>query len=82
MPYLDELVFREIADEQERIEMDKAEADFAQSRSTLAISRARSLELTVISRNEDNVGVVLFNTVRSPMDDVAPAGAQLAANQR
>ena len=37
MPYLDELVFREIADEQERIEMVQSrEADFAQSRSTLA----------------------------------------------
>ena len=83
MPYLDELVFREIADEQERIEMVQSrEADFAQSRSTLAISRARSLELTVISRNEDNVGVVLFNTVRSPMDDVRVRQAlQLAANQ-
>ena len=83
MPYLDELVFRDIADEQERIEMVQSrEADFAQSRSTLAISRARSLELTVISRNEDNVGVVLFNTVRSPMDDIRIRQAlQLAANQ-
>ena len=83
IPYLDELVFREVADEQERIEMVRSqEADFAQSRSTLAISRARSLELTVISRNEDNVGVVLFNTVRPPVDDVRVRQAlQLAVNQ-
>ena len=71
LPYLDELTFREVQDEQERIELvQRREADFAQSRSTLAISRARDLELRVVSRNEDNVGVVLFNTVQSPVDDV------------
>ena len=83
LPYLDELVFREVKDEQERIEIvQRQEADFAQSRSTLAISRARDLELNVISRNEDNVGVVMFNTVQSPVDDVRVRRAlQLSTNQ-
>ncbi|HAF69593.1 MAG TPA: hypothetical protein DCL16_10765 [Acidimicrobiaceae bacterium] len=83
LPYLDELVFREIRDEKERIELVQSQdADFAQSRSTLAISRARDLELTVVSRNEDNVGVVLFNTVQSPVDDVRVRTAlQLSTNQ-
>lgn len=83
LPYLDELVLREVGDEQERIELvQRQEADFAQSRSTLAISRARDLELTVVSRNEDNVGVVLFNAVQSPVDDVRVRRAlQLSTNQ-
>ena len=83
LPYLDELMFREVQDEQERIELvQRREADFAQSRSTLAISRARDLELRVVSRNEDNVGVVLFNTVQSPVDDVRVRRAlQLSTNQ-
>ena len=83
LPYLDELIFREVADEQERIQsVQRGDADFAHSRSTLAISRARDLELTVISRNEDNVGVVLFNTVQSPVDDVRVRRAlQMSTNQ-
>ena len=83
LPYLDELMFREVQDEQERIGLvQRREADFAQSRSTLAISRARDLELRVVSRNEDNVGVVLFNTVQSPVDDVRVRRAlQLSTNQ-
>ena len=83
LPYLDELIFREVLDEQERIQsVQRGDADFAHSRSTLAISRARDLELTVISRNEDNVGVVLFNTVQSPVDDVRVRRAlQMSTNQ-
>ena len=83
LPYIDELTFREVIDEQERVELvQRQDADFAHSRSTLAISRARDLELTVISRNEDNVGVVLLNTVQSPVDDVRVRRAlQLSTNQ-
>ncbi|MED5542032.1 MAG: ABC transporter substrate-binding protein [Actinomycetota bacterium] len=83
LPYLDRLVFRQVVDENERIESVRSrDADFAYTRSALAIERARDLELTVVSRNENNVGAVLFNTLKAPADDVRVRRAlQLSTNQ-
>ncbi len=83
LPYLDRLVFRHVANESERIESVRSrDAQFAYTRSALAIERARDLELTVVSRNEDNIGVVLFNTLQAPVDDVRVRQAlQLSTNQ-
>ena len=83
LPYLNELIFHQVANESERIEsVRKRDAEFAYTRSTLAIDRARDLELTVVSRNEDNVGVILFNTLHAPVDDVRVRRAlQLSTKQ-
>ncbi len=83
LPYLDRLTFRQVAAESERIEAVRSrEADFAHTRSALAIERARDLQLVVVSRNENNVGVVLFNTLKAPVDDVRVRRAlQLSTSQ-
>ena len=83
LPYLDHLVFRQVAGENDRIEAVRGrDADFAHTRSALAIERARDLELSVVSRNENNVGGVLFNTLKAPVDDVRVRRAlQLSTNQ-
>ena len=83
LPYLDRLVFRQVAGESERIESVRSrDADFAHTRSALAIERAQDLQLAVVSRNENNVGVVLFNTLKAPVDDVRVRRAlQLSTSQ-
>ncbi|HAN07080.1 MAG TPA: hypothetical protein DCP89_01150 [Acidimicrobiaceae bacterium] len=71
LPYLEEITFRQIADERLRLEfLLEGEGQILQTRSALAISQARESELTVISRREDNVGVILFNTLESPTNDM------------
>ena len=71
LPYLEEITFRQIADERLRLNfLIKGEGQILQTRSSLAISQGRESELTVISRREDNVGVILFNTLESPTNDL------------
>tara|TARA_B110000196_G_scaffold144650_1_gene125202 strand:- start:683 stop:2401 length:1719 start_codon:yes stop_codon:yes gene_type:complete len=71
LPYLEEITFRQIADERLRLNfLIEGEGQILQTRSALAISQGRESELTVISRREDNVGVILFNTLESPTNDL------------
>lgn len=71
LPYLEQITFRQIADERLRLEsLIEGKGQILQTRSALAISQGREAELTVISRREDNVGVILFNTLESPMNDL------------
>lgn len=71
LPYLEEISFRQIADERLRLNfLIEGEGQILQTRSALAISQGRESELTVISRREDNVGVILFNTLESPTNDL------------
>jgi ABC-type transport system substrate-binding protein len=71
LPYLEEITFRQIADERLRLNfLIEGKGQILQTRSALAISQGRESELTVISRREDNVGVILFNTLESPTNDL------------
>lgn len=71
LPYLEEITFQQIADERLRLNfLIEGKGQILQTRSALAINQGRESELTVISRREDNVGVILFNTLESPTNDL------------
>ena len=64
LPYLEQITFRQIADERLRLEsLIEGKGQILQTRSALAISQGRESELTVISRREDNRLVILINTL-------------------
>ena len=86
LPWAAEIHFTEIPDERERI------AALLDGRGDILMSRSAELStaatvatdgggraLNVIRRFEDNAGVVLFNLLRAPLDDVRVRRALIAA---
>ncbi len=77
LPLVDEIQFIEVVDEQERLRTLLAgRGDILMSRSAeLATAVAAAIDasgrsLHVVRRFDDNAGAVLFNVLRSPLDDV------------
>ncbi len=89
LPLVDEIQFIEVVDEQERLRTLLAgRGDILMSRSAeLATAVAAAIDasgrsLHVVRRFDDNAGAVLFNVLRSPLDDVRVRRALvLAADQ-
>ena len=86
LPWADEIVFTEIADERDRLaSLLDGRGDILMSRSAeLATAVATATDsggrsLTAIQRFDDNAGVVLFNLLRAPLDDIRVRRALTAA---
>ena len=86
LPWADEIVFTELADERERLEaLLDGRGDILMSRSaelTTAVAAATDSvgrSLTTIQRHDDNAGVVLFNLLRAPLDDIRVRRALISA---
>ena len=86
LPWAAEIVFTEIPDERDRL------ASLLDGRGDILISRSAELAtavatatdsvgrpLTAIPRHDDNAGVVLFNLLRAPLDDIGVRRALVAA---
>lgn len=86
LPWAAEIVFTEIADERQRLAaLLDGRGDILMSRSAeLSTAAAAATDgggrpLTTIRRFDDNAGVVLFNLLRAPLDDVRVRRALVAA---
>ena len=86
LPWVDEIVFTEIADERQRLEaLLGGRGDVLMSRSaelSTAVAAATDAEgrpITAVRRFDDNAGVVLFNLLRAPLDDLRVRRALVAA---
>ena len=70
LPYLDGIVFEQIADEGDRLAVIRAgDADVLQTRAPRSIQQALDLDLRVFRRIEDNTSGLLFNMLEPPFDD-------------
>ena len=86
LPWAAEIVFTEIPDERDRLaSLLDGRGDVLMSRSAeLATAVATATDtggrsLTAIQRHDDNAGVVLFNLLRAPLDDIRVRRALIAA---
>ena len=86
LPWADDIVFTEIADERQRLEaLLDGRGDILMSRSAeLSTAVAAAADgggrpLTAVRRFDDNAGVVLFNLLRAPLDDIRVRRALVAA---
>lgn len=86
LPWVEEIAFIEIADERERL------AALLDGRGDIGMSRSAELStaaavaadgggrpLSVVKRFDDNAGVVLFNLLRAPLDDIRVRRALVSA---
>ncbi len=89
LPWADDIVFTEIADERQRL------AALLDGRGDILMSRSAELStavdaatdgggrpLTAVRRFDDNAGVVLFNLLRAPLDDIRVRRALVAATDQ
>lgn len=89
LPWAAEIVFTEIADERQRLAaLLDGLGDIAMSRSAeLSTAVAAATDgggrpLTAVRRFDDNAGVVLFNLLRAPLDDIRVRRALVAATDQ
>ncbi len=86
LPWADDIVFTQIPDERQRLEaLLDGRGDILMSRSaelSTAVAAATDgggRQLTAVQRYDDNAGVVLFNLLRAPLDDIRVRRALVAA---
>ena len=86
LPWVDEIVFAEIPDERQRLDaLLDGRGDVLMSRSaelSTAVATAADAQgrpVTALRRFDDNAGVVLFNLLRAPLDDLRVRRALVAA---
>ncbi len=86
LPWAADITFTEIADERQRLEaLLDGRGDILMSRSAeLSTAAAAATDgagrrLTAVRRFDDNAGVVLFNLLRAPLDDIRVRRALVAA---
>ncbi len=86
LPWVDDVVFTEIPDERQRLEaLLDGRGDILMSRSAelstavAAATDGAGRQLTAVQRYDDNAGVVLFNLLRAPLDDIRVRRALVAA---
>ena len=86
LPRAADIIFTEIADERQRLEaLLDGRGDILMSRSAeLSTTVAAATDgggrpLTAVRRFDDNAGVVLFNSLRAPLDDIRVRRALVAA---
>ncbi len=89
LPWVDEIRFTVIDDEQERLgALMAGQGDVLMSRSAEAATALADTTdragrpLSVIRRFDDNAGVVLFNLLRAPLDDIRVRQALIAASDQ